>query len=283
MTFSGSRASTSASSRPTHSRNLMNLTAVGPSLRAKISSRARQEARRFAKQARLWANRARAGRVHRRRQTGTPRNRKRQAGSEAGKGRLIVANPLVSVVIPTYNRAYCLPETIDSALGQTYPNVEVVVADDGSTDETEAMMGQRYGSDARVRYVRQANSGSNVARNLGLRTARGDMNRAAGFGRHLPAVEGRAAGRLPAGGARRGDDLVRHGRSRSVRAHRAAVSAARLQQLPALHHAADLRVVAPAVRGGARSGGKGGRGAAVPRRHLRADGYGKTWCTRRRR
>ena len=46
---------------PTHSRNLVNLTAVGPSLRAKISSRARQEARRFAKQARLWAGRARAG------------------------------------------------------------------------------------------------------------------------------------------------------------------------------------------------------------------------------
>jgi glycosyltransferase involved in cell wall biosynthesis len=86
-----------------------------------------------------------------------------------------VANPLVSVVIPTHNRAYCLPEAIDSALQQTYPNVEVVVVDDGSTDETPAMMAQRYGSDARVRYVRQAKSGTNVARNHGLRTARGEM------------------------------------------------------------------------------------------------------------
>jgi glycosyltransferase involved in cell wall biosynthesis len=86
-----------------------------------------------------------------------------------------VADPFVSVVIPTYNRAYCLAETIDSALAQTYKNVEVVVADDGSTDETESMMGQRYGSNPRVRYVRQKNSGTNIARNLGLRTARGDM------------------------------------------------------------------------------------------------------------
>jgi glycosyltransferase involved in cell wall biosynthesis len=86
-----------------------------------------------------------------------------------------MATPLVSVVIPTHNRAYCLPEAIDSALGQTYPNVEVVIVDDGSTDGTEAMIAQRYGGDARVRLVRQAQSGTNVARNHGLRSARGEM------------------------------------------------------------------------------------------------------------
>ena len=86
-----------------------------------------------------------------------------------------MAPPLVSVVIPTHNRAYCLPEAIDSALGQSHPNVEVVVVDDGSTDETETMMAQRYGSDARVRLVRQPQSGTNIARNTGLRNARGDM------------------------------------------------------------------------------------------------------------
>src|SRR6476646_7452478 len=82
--------------------------------------------------------------------------------------------PLVSVVIPTHNRAYCLAEAIDSALHQTYPNVEVIVIDDGSTDGTPALMAERYGADARVRYVPQAKSGTNIARNHGLRLTRGD-------------------------------------------------------------------------------------------------------------
>jgi glycosyltransferase involved in cell wall biosynthesis len=86
-----------------------------------------------------------------------------------------VSSPLVSVVIPTHNRAYCLPEAIDSALEQTYPNVEVVVIDDGSTDGTDAMVAQRYGNDARVRYIQQKQSGTNFARNNGLRNARGEM------------------------------------------------------------------------------------------------------------
>jgi glycosyltransferase involved in cell wall biosynthesis len=83
--------------------------------------------------------------------------------------------PLVSVVIPTHNRAYCLAETVDSALAQTYPNVEVVIIDDGSTDDTPALIEQRYSGDARVRYVRQEKSGANVARNHGLRLARGEL------------------------------------------------------------------------------------------------------------
>ena len=82
--------------------------------------------------------------------------------------------PLVSVVVPTYNRAYCLARTIDSALGQTHPSVEVIVVDDGSVDETAEMVAARYGSDARVRLIRQANAGVSAARNTGLRVARGD-------------------------------------------------------------------------------------------------------------
>src|SRR5262245_33236726 len=83
--------------------------------------------------------------------------------------------PLVSVVIPTHNRAYGLAETIDSVLGQTYPNIEVVLIDDGSTDGTDTLIQERYGADARVRYVRQDKSGTNIARNHGLRLAKGEL------------------------------------------------------------------------------------------------------------
>ncbi len=82
--------------------------------------------------------------------------------------------PLVSVVIPTYNRAYCLPIAVDSALGQTHRDVEVIVLDDGSTDETPALMASRYGSDSRVRYQRQENRGVSAARNAAFALLRGD-------------------------------------------------------------------------------------------------------------
>ncbi len=83
--------------------------------------------------------------------------------------------PLVSVVIPTYNRAYCLAETIGSVLAQTHQNFEVLVVDDGLTDGTEALMRERYGSDSRVRYLPQANRGVSAARNRGIDAARGDV------------------------------------------------------------------------------------------------------------
>jgi GT2 family glycosyltransferase len=82
--------------------------------------------------------------------------------------------PLVSVVVPTFNRAYCLGRTVDSALAQTHGSVEVIVVDDGSRDETPDLVKGRYGSDARVRYLRQANAGVSAARNAGLRAAQGD-------------------------------------------------------------------------------------------------------------
>ncbi len=75
---------------------------------------------------------------------------------------------LVSIIIPTYNRAYCVERAIDSALGQSYGNVEVIVIDDGSTDETTGLIERRYGSDPRVRYFRQKNAGIAGARNAGL-------------------------------------------------------------------------------------------------------------------
>ena len=80
---------------------------------------------------------------------------------------------LVSVVIPSYNRAYCVATTIDSALSQTHANLEILLVDDGSTDDTRALIEQRYHGEPRVRYIHQANAGVSAARNHGLRLARG--------------------------------------------------------------------------------------------------------------
>ena len=82
---------------------------------------------------------------------------------------------LVSVVIPTYNRAYCIEKAIDSVLRQTRPRVEVVVVDDGSTDDTRALLERRYGGDARVKVVPRPNGGVTAARNTGLRECTGDF------------------------------------------------------------------------------------------------------------
>lgn len=76
----------------------------------------------------------------------------------------------VSVIIPTYNSARFLTEAIDSVLAQSLKDFEILVIDDGSTDETETVM-QRYGSP--VRYIRQENGGVAVARNRGIRESRG--------------------------------------------------------------------------------------------------------------
>lgn len=83
-----------------------------------------------------------------------------------------MSSPLVSVVIPTYNRAALVCEAVDSVLQQTYSNIEIIVIDDGSTDDTAAAI-QRYGD--RVRYSRRPNAGVNAARNLGIKQARGEF------------------------------------------------------------------------------------------------------------
>jgi glycosyltransferase involved in cell wall biosynthesis len=77
-------------------------------------------------------------------------------------------HPGVSVVIPTYNRADLLGEAVDSALAQDWPELEVIVVDDGSTDGTPALLAG-YGE--RVRGIRQDNAGESSARNAGIRAA----------------------------------------------------------------------------------------------------------------
>ncbi len=86
--------------------------------------------------------------------------------------------PLISVVIPTYNRLRQLTTALDSVLGQSYSNYEVIVVDDGSEDGTgesiENLIRSRSASAPRLRYVLQANQGSSAARNRGIAEARGE-------------------------------------------------------------------------------------------------------------
>jgi glycosyltransferase involved in cell wall biosynthesis len=81
-------------------------------------------------------------------------------------------DPLVSVVIPTYNRASVICRTIDNVLSQTYPNREIIIVDDGSTDDTQEKL-REYGG--RIRVIAQPNTGPSAARNRGIAAARGTL------------------------------------------------------------------------------------------------------------
>lgn len=81
----------------------------------------------------------------------------------------------VSVILPTYNRAHCIERAVNSVLCQTYPQWELLVVDDGSTDNTQEIIAAYAASDERVRYYRQMpNRGVSAARNEGIRQARYD-------------------------------------------------------------------------------------------------------------
>ncbi len=79
--------------------------------------------------------------------------------------------PLVSIVIPAYNVAHYLDEALESARAQTYRAFEIIVVDDGSTDET-AQVAQSGGD---VRYLKQERQGCGLARNTGVEMARGEL------------------------------------------------------------------------------------------------------------
>lgn len=83
--------------------------------------------------------------------------------------------PRVSVVIPTFNRRHLLPDAVDSCLNQSYENIEVIIVDDGSTDDTDDFIDKQLSGpwNGRVRYFRQTNSGASAARNSGLKLATG--------------------------------------------------------------------------------------------------------------
>ncbi|MDQ3256329.1 MAG: glycosyltransferase [Acidobacteriota bacterium] len=77
---------------------------------------------------------------------------------------------LVTVIITCYNQARFIGETIESVIGQTHPDCEVIVVDDGSTDDTAQIVARYEG----VRYIRQTNQGVAAARNTGLRHSKGE-------------------------------------------------------------------------------------------------------------
>ena len=84
------------------------------------------------------------------------------------------ATPTVSVVVTCYNYARYLPTALDSVLGQTFSDYEVIVVNDGSTDNTDDVI-KPYLEHPKVRYFKKANGGQATAKNLGIREARGEF------------------------------------------------------------------------------------------------------------
>ncbi|PZR19115.1 MAG: hypothetical protein DI538_31435, partial [Azospira oryzae] len=80
---------------------------------------------------------------------------------------------LVSVILPTYNRAGLISRAIKSVLRQSYANWELIIIDDGSSDETARVV-EQYLTDSRIKYLYKANSGAGDSRNFGLIKAKGD-------------------------------------------------------------------------------------------------------------
>ena len=80
--------------------------------------------------------------------------------------------PHVSVIIPTYNRAHILERAIDSVIQQTFKDIEVIIIDDGSTDQTNRLIRENYPT---INYQQQTHSGVSAARNLGIQIANGEL------------------------------------------------------------------------------------------------------------
>ena len=80
--------------------------------------------------------------------------------------------PRVSVIIPTYNRARFIAETVQSVLDQTFTDFEIVIVDDGSTDNTREVMGSFQ--DSRIKYIYQKNNGVCIARNNAINASSGE-------------------------------------------------------------------------------------------------------------
>lgn len=85
--------------------------------------------------------------------------------------------PLVSIIIPTFNRAHLIGETLDSVIAQTYKNWECIVVDDGSTDDTDKLLAKYIAQDSRFQYHHRPKDrlpGGNAARNYGFELSKGD-------------------------------------------------------------------------------------------------------------
>ena len=116
--------------------------------------------------------------------------------------------PRVSVIIPNYNYAHYLAHAVDSVLAQTYPEVEIIVVDDGSTDDSETIL-RSYGD--RIRWIKQKNQGVSAARNLGVKETRGELVAFLDPRRSMVADETRMAGAALSGRYRIGLGALRCG------------------------------------------------------------------------
>lgn len=89
-------------------------------------------------------------------------------------GESITGDPLVSVVIPVYNVNRYLPQCLESVISQTYRNIEIIIIDDGSTDDSGSICDRYAKRDARIHVIHSNNRGLAAARNLGLEYVKGE-------------------------------------------------------------------------------------------------------------
>ena len=82
---------------------------------------------------------------------------------------------MVSIIVPCYNQADYLPETLDSILAQTYTNWECVIVNDGSPDNTDEVVQRYLTQDDRFKYIKQSNKGPAAARNAGIENSFGEF------------------------------------------------------------------------------------------------------------
>ena len=102
-----------------------------------------------------------------------PGDRARSHQSEEGRHLDMSASPLVSVIVPVYERGYCVMDAVHSILDQTHSDLECIVVDDGSTDDSYERVAAASADEPRIRAFSQPHAGVSAARNFGLREARG--------------------------------------------------------------------------------------------------------------
>jgi glycosyltransferase involved in cell wall biosynthesis len=82
-------------------------------------------------------------------------------------------NPFFSIIIPTHNRAHLISKALESVIAQSFINWELIIVDDGSTDNTKELIADYQGKDTRIRYIYQENAERSAARNTGLKNSNG--------------------------------------------------------------------------------------------------------------
>ena len=86
-------------------------------------------------------------------------------------------DPLISIIVPAYNASKYIENTVKSILNQTYNNIEVMIINDGSTDDTELIIQEIINSDSRIKLISTENLGAGHARNEGLKNSNGQYIR----------------------------------------------------------------------------------------------------------